>query len=176
MPVSDADMVRAWTHVLTLSNLKPGDTVTLLTSANTHPQTLQTARIAARGRDAIPAFGLGLVAGDTAAAFIHARQVGGSARRTALDRLPEHPHRERVVARHALAVGEQASDAARGFRIAPRGRLTCLDVRDKERADAFERGENRHRLRGREARQHDGEPDNQAQTRPHGICSDPAAF
>ncbi|MBK1836762.1 2,5-dihydroxypyridine 5,6-dioxygenase [Azospirillum sp. YIM B02556] len=47
MSVSDADMVRAWTHVLTLSNLKPGNTVTLLTSANTHPQTLQTARIAA---------------------------------------------------------------------------------------------------------------------------------
>ncbi|MBP2299799.1 2,5-dihydroxypyridine 5,6-dioxygenase [Azospirillum picis] len=47
MSVSDADMVRAWTHVLTLSKLKPGDTVTLLTSANTHPQTLQTARIAA---------------------------------------------------------------------------------------------------------------------------------
>lgn len=47
MSVSDADMVRAWTHVLTLSNLKPGNTVTLLTSAGTHPQTLRTAGIAA---------------------------------------------------------------------------------------------------------------------------------
>ncbi|MGQ9369575.1 2,5-dihydroxypyridine 5,6-dioxygenase [Azospirillum sp. ST 5-10] len=47
MPVSDADMVRAWTHVLTLSKLKPQDTVTVLTSQSTHPQTLRTAVIAA---------------------------------------------------------------------------------------------------------------------------------
>jgi 2,5-dihydroxypyridine 5,6-dioxygenase len=47
MPVSDADMVRAWTHVLTLSKLQPKQTVTILTSENTHPQTLATARIAA---------------------------------------------------------------------------------------------------------------------------------
>jgi 2,5-dihydroxypyridine 5,6-dioxygenase len=47
MPVSDADMVRAWTHVLTLSKLEPKQTVTILTSDNTHPQTLNTARIAA---------------------------------------------------------------------------------------------------------------------------------
>lgn len=47
MPVSDADMVNAWTQVLTLSKLKPNDAVTILTSRNTHPQTLTTARIAA---------------------------------------------------------------------------------------------------------------------------------
>jgi 2,5-dihydroxypyridine 5,6-dioxygenase len=47
MPISDADMVRAWTHVLTLSKLKPQDTVTVLTSQNTHPQTLRTALVAA---------------------------------------------------------------------------------------------------------------------------------
>src|SRR3984885_7417482 len=47
MPVSDADMVRAWTHVLTLSKLEPKQTVTILTSDNTHPPTLNTARIAA---------------------------------------------------------------------------------------------------------------------------------
>ena len=46
MPVSDADMVRAWTHVLTLSKLKPQDVVTVLTSQSTHPQTLRTALIA----------------------------------------------------------------------------------------------------------------------------------
>jgi 2,5-dihydroxypyridine 5,6-dioxygenase len=47
MPVSDADMVRAWTHVLSLSKLQAKQTVTILTSQNTHPQTLNTARIAA---------------------------------------------------------------------------------------------------------------------------------
>ncbi|UKJ77607.1 2,5-dihydroxypyridine 5,6-dioxygenase [Azospirillum brasilense] len=47
MPVSDADMVRAWTHVLTLSKLKPQEVVTVLTSDGTHPQTLRTALIAA---------------------------------------------------------------------------------------------------------------------------------
>ncbi|WP_207479980.1 2,5-dihydroxypyridine 5,6-dioxygenase [Arenibaculum pallidiluteum] len=47
MPVSDADMVRAWTHVLTLSKLKQDQTVTVLTSQNTHPQTLRTAIVAA---------------------------------------------------------------------------------------------------------------------------------
>lgn len=47
MPVSDADMVRAWTHVLTLSNLQPKQVVTILTSQTTHPQTLSTAIIAA---------------------------------------------------------------------------------------------------------------------------------
>src|SRR3546814_2041468 len=49
MPVSDADMVRAWTHVLTLSQLKPQQSVTVLTSQDTNPQTLRTAIIAASG-------------------------------------------------------------------------------------------------------------------------------
>src|ERR1700733_3620874 len=53
MPVSDADMVRAWTHVLPLSKLEPKHTVTILTSDNTHPQTLNTARIAASMMGAI---------------------------------------------------------------------------------------------------------------------------
>lgn len=47
MPVSDADMVRAWTHVLTLSKVGPRDIVTVLTGQATHPQTLRTALIAA---------------------------------------------------------------------------------------------------------------------------------
>jgi 2,5-dihydroxypyridine 5,6-dioxygenase len=53
MPVSDADMVRAWTHVLSLSKLQPKQTVTILTSQNTNPQTLSTARIAAGNMGAI---------------------------------------------------------------------------------------------------------------------------
>jgi 2,5-dihydroxypyridine 5,6-dioxygenase len=40
-------MVQAWIHVLTLSKLQAKQTVTILTSQNTHPQTLATARIAA---------------------------------------------------------------------------------------------------------------------------------
>lgn len=47
MPVSDAELVRAWAEVLELSRLKPGEIVTVLTSRNTHPQTLATALIAA---------------------------------------------------------------------------------------------------------------------------------
>jgi 2,5-dihydroxypyridine 5,6-dioxygenase len=47
MPVSDVELVNAWKQVLTLSKLKPGDNVTVLTSSNTHPQTLSTALIAA---------------------------------------------------------------------------------------------------------------------------------
>lgn len=53
MPVSDADMVRAWTHVLQLSQLQPRQTVTILTTEHTHPQTLRTAKIAAGGLGAI---------------------------------------------------------------------------------------------------------------------------
>jgi 2,5-dihydroxypyridine 5,6-dioxygenase len=53
MPVSDADMIAAWTQVLTLSRLERGQVVTVLTSANTHPQTLSTAVIAASGLGAI---------------------------------------------------------------------------------------------------------------------------
>ncbi|MEW6645080.1 MAG: 2,5-dihydroxypyridine 5,6-dioxygenase [Pseudomonadota bacterium] len=47
MSVSDHDLIRAWTEVLTLSKLTKGQIVTVLTSASTHPQTLSTAMIAA---------------------------------------------------------------------------------------------------------------------------------
>src|SRR5687768_3510698 len=53
MPVSDADMIDAWKQVLTLSRLEPGQVVTVLTSANTHPQSLSTAIVAARGMSAV---------------------------------------------------------------------------------------------------------------------------
>ena len=46
MAVSDHDLIEAWKTVLTLSKLEPGQTVTVLTSATTHPQTLSTALIA----------------------------------------------------------------------------------------------------------------------------------
>jgi 2,5-dihydroxypyridine 5,6-dioxygenase len=48
MAVSDTDMIRAWTQVLKLSKLQAGQSVTLLTGDNTHPQTLRTAEIAAQ--------------------------------------------------------------------------------------------------------------------------------
>ena len=51
--ISDQDMIRAWTQVLTLSKLERGQSVTVLTSASTHPQTLQTAIIAASAMGAI---------------------------------------------------------------------------------------------------------------------------
>lgn len=47
MPVSDSELINAWKQVLTLSKLKPGDNVTVLTSSSTHPQTLSTAITAA---------------------------------------------------------------------------------------------------------------------------------
>ena len=47
MAVSDTDLLRAWTQVLTLSKLKAGDAVTVLTSDHTHPQTLRCAITAA---------------------------------------------------------------------------------------------------------------------------------
>ena len=46
MPISDYEMIAAWKQVLTLSELHAGQTVTILTSASTHPQTLSTALIA----------------------------------------------------------------------------------------------------------------------------------
>jgi 2,5-dihydroxypyridine 5,6-dioxygenase len=48
MPVSDHDLVEAWTQVLTLSRLEAGNTVTVLTGSHTHPQTLSAATAAAR--------------------------------------------------------------------------------------------------------------------------------
>lgn len=53
MAVSDAEMIQAWTQVLILSELRPGQTVTVLTSSDTHPQTLATAINAARAMGAI---------------------------------------------------------------------------------------------------------------------------
>nr|WP_315846560.1 2,5-dihydroxypyridine 5,6-dioxygenase [uncultured Achromobacter sp.] len=53
MPVSDYELVKAWQQVLTLSNLQAGQTVTVLTSAATHPQTLSTALIAAQSMGAV---------------------------------------------------------------------------------------------------------------------------
>ncbi len=43
MAVSDHDLILAWRQVLTLSKLEPGQCVTLLTGAQTHPQTLRCA-------------------------------------------------------------------------------------------------------------------------------------
>ncbi|ANY17554.1 2,5-dihydroxypyridine 5,6-dioxygenase [Bordetella pseudohinzii] len=53
MPVSDYAMIEAWKEVLTLSRLQAGQTVTILTGATTHPQTLSTALIAAQSLGAI---------------------------------------------------------------------------------------------------------------------------
>ncbi|HEY1611766.1 MAG TPA: 2,5-dihydroxypyridine 5,6-dioxygenase, partial [Paraburkholderia sp.] len=53
MPVSDFQMVDAWKQVLTLSRLEAGQTVTILTGATTHPQTLATALIAAQSMGAV---------------------------------------------------------------------------------------------------------------------------
>jgi len=53
MPVSDHQMIEAWKQVLTLSKLKAGQSVTVLTSAATHPQTLQCALIASQAMGAI---------------------------------------------------------------------------------------------------------------------------
>jgi 2,5-dihydroxypyridine 5,6-dioxygenase len=47
MPISDAAMTKAWTEVLTLSQLAEGQMVTILTAPDTHPQTLSTAIAAA---------------------------------------------------------------------------------------------------------------------------------
>ena len=53
MPVSDYELVKAWQQVLTLSKLQAGQSVTVLTSAATHPQTLSTALIAAQSMGAV---------------------------------------------------------------------------------------------------------------------------
>ena len=53
MPVSDFQMIDAWKQVLTLSRLEPGQTVTILTGATTHPQTFSTALIAAQSMGAV---------------------------------------------------------------------------------------------------------------------------
>ena len=43
MSVSDIDLIHAWKQVLALSQLEPGQIVTVLTGADTHPQTLRCA-------------------------------------------------------------------------------------------------------------------------------------
>ncbi|GAA3707650.1 hypothetical protein GCM10022421_13240 [Oceanisphaera sediminis] len=53
MSISDYEMVNAWQKVLTLSKLEPGQTVTILTSTSTHPQTLSSALIATQSMGAI---------------------------------------------------------------------------------------------------------------------------
>ncbi|OQR27690.1 2,5-dihydroxypyridine 5,6-dioxygenase [Pseudomonas sp. Bc-h] len=53
MAVSDFTMIDAWTQVLELSNLQPGQAVTILTGADTHPQTLRTAQIACQALGAV---------------------------------------------------------------------------------------------------------------------------
>ena len=53
MPVSDHQMIEAWKQVLTLSKLEAGQSVTVLTGAATHPQTLQCALIASQAMGAI---------------------------------------------------------------------------------------------------------------------------
>jgi 2,5-dihydroxypyridine 5,6-dioxygenase len=53
MPVSDHALLEAWKQVLTLSQLRAGQTVTVLTSAASHPQTVSTAITAAAAMGAI---------------------------------------------------------------------------------------------------------------------------
>ena len=53
MAVSDYQLIEAWQKVLTLSKLEAGQTVTILTSSSTHPQTLSCATIAAQSKGAI---------------------------------------------------------------------------------------------------------------------------
>jgi 2,5-dihydroxypyridine 5,6-dioxygenase len=53
MPISDHELTDAWKTVLSLSNLAPGQSVTILTGAHTHPQTLRCAILAAQDAGAI---------------------------------------------------------------------------------------------------------------------------
>ncbi|MES2361515.1 MAG: 2,5-dihydroxypyridine 5,6-dioxygenase [Pseudomonadota bacterium] len=53
MPVSDHQLIAAWKQVLSLSKLERGQTVTILTGAATHPQTLSCALIASQDMGAI---------------------------------------------------------------------------------------------------------------------------
>jgi 2,5-dihydroxypyridine 5,6-dioxygenase len=53
MPVSDYQMVKAWDEVLKLSKVERGQKVTILCGPHTHPQTLQTATIAAQAAGAV---------------------------------------------------------------------------------------------------------------------------
>ena len=53
MPVSDHQLIDAWKQVLTLSKLEAGQTVTILTSSATHPQTLSCALVATQQMGAV---------------------------------------------------------------------------------------------------------------------------
>ncbi|MET3394662.1 2,5-dihydroxypyridine 5,6-dioxygenase [Variovorax sp. 1140] len=53
MPVSDYQMVKAWDEVLKLSKVERGQKVSILCGPHTHPQTLQTATIAAQAAGAV---------------------------------------------------------------------------------------------------------------------------
>lgn len=53
MAVSDFDFIQAWRQVLSLSKLEPGQCVTLLTGADTHPQTLRCAMTAVQSMGGI---------------------------------------------------------------------------------------------------------------------------
>lgn len=53
MPVSDHQLTQAWSEVLRLSKLQRGQTVTILTGAATHPQTLRAATLAAQAAGAV---------------------------------------------------------------------------------------------------------------------------
>jgi len=53
MPVSDYQLIEAWKQVLTLSRLERGQTVTILTSSATHPQTLSAALVATQSLGAV---------------------------------------------------------------------------------------------------------------------------
>ncbi|RCW68559.1 2,5-dihydroxypyridine 5,6-dioxygenase [Pseudorhodoferax soli] len=53
MSVSDTQFIGAWRRVLELSKLQPGQTVTVLTSASTHPQTLRCAIAASSALGAV---------------------------------------------------------------------------------------------------------------------------
>jgi len=51
--ISDHEMINAWKQVLALSRLEPGQSVTILTSASTHPQNLRAATVAASSMGAV---------------------------------------------------------------------------------------------------------------------------
>lgn len=53
MPVSDHQLTQAWDEVLRLSKVQPGQSVTILTGAATHPQTLRAAMMAAQAAGAV---------------------------------------------------------------------------------------------------------------------------
>lgn len=53
MPISDHELTQAWTSVLDMSRLRPGQNVTILTGPQTHPQTLRCAVLAAQMAGAV---------------------------------------------------------------------------------------------------------------------------